>query len=199
MTDDPDRDLPGHEGAAEALLPLFALFDDLEQQAEGLELERRDAEVADRLRDEYAEIDLAARLHASVGAVVELTVPGPGASGASTGGERVRGTLVRVGAGWLLLAVDGRELLVRADALVVARGLSEEALPVGARSVLSRLTLTSCLRRLAEEGERQVLRLVDGSRCAGELGRVGADFVELWDDRGVVQVPLAALVWVHRA
>ncbi len=197
MTEDPARDAP--TGAAEALLPLFALFDDLEQQAEGLELERRDAEVADRLRDEYAEVDLAARLHASVGAVVELTVLGPGASAAVAGGEEVRGALVRVGAGWLLVAVDGRELLVRGDALVVVRGLSEQALPTAARSVLSRLTLTSCLRRLAEEGERQVLRLVDGSLRAGELGRVGADFVELWDERGVGQVPLSALVWVRRA
>lgn len=197
MTEEPDR--PAHGGAAETLLPLLALFDDLEQQAEGLELERRDAEVADRLRDEYAEVDLAARLHASVGAVVELTVLGPSVSGAAAGGEELRGTLVRVGAGWLLVAAGGRELLVRGDALVAVRGLSEQALPAGARSVLSRLPLTSCLRRLSEEGERQVLRLVDGSLRAGELGRVGADFVELWDDRGVGQVPLSALVWVRRA
>ncbi len=197
MTDDPTRSAPGD--AAETLLPLIALFDDLEQQAEGLELERRDAEVADRLRDEYAEVDLAARLHASVGAEVELTVVGQGASGSEPGGEEVRGTLVRVGAGWLLVAAGGRELLVREAALVVARGLSERALPVGARPVLSRLTLTSCLRRLAEEGERQVLRLVDGSLRSGDLGRVGADFVELWDERGAGQVPLSALVWVRRA
>ena len=187
----------GQHDAVETLLPLLALFDDLEQQAEGLELERRDAEVADRLRDEYAEVDLAARLHASVGARVVLTVAGPGAAGGTVGGEEVRGTLVRVGADWLLLAVDGRELLVRTETVVLARGLSERALLAEARPVLSRLRLTACLRRLAEDGERQRLRLVDGSVRTGELGRVGADFVELWDDQGVVQVPLPALVWVR--
>lgn len=184
---------PAHDDVVRGLLPLLDLFDELEQQAAGLELERRDAEVDDRLRDEYAEVDLASRLHASVGRPVGFGLLGSG---------DVRGTLVRVGADWCLLEVDGpaapHELLVRQGALVVAHGLSERAVPAGARPVLSRLTLASCLRRLAESGERQVVGTTDGGRRTGEIGRVGADFVELWDDAGTVQVPLRALVWVRR-
>ena len=184
---------PAHDDVMRGLLPLLDLFDELEQQAAGLDLERRDAEVDDRVRDEYAEVDLASRLHASVGSSVGFGLLGCG---------DVRGTLVRVGADWCLLEVDGpvvsHELLVRQGALVVAHGLSERAVPAGARSVLSRLTLASCLRRLAESGERQVIGTTDGGLRTGEIGRVGADFVELWDDAGTVQVPLRALVWVRR-
>ena len=50
---------------------LLDLFEDLEHQAEGLALTDRDAEVAELARSEYAEIDLAARVHASVGQPVE--------------------------------------------------------------------------------------------------------------------------------
>ena len=52
------------------------LFDDLEQQAEGLALAERDARVAERCRAEYAEVDLVARLHASVGTPVQVEVRG---------------------------------------------------------------------------------------------------------------------------
>ena len=45
---------------------LLAVFDDLEQQAEGLALEARDAEVAELGRAEYAAVDVAARLHGAV-------------------------------------------------------------------------------------------------------------------------------------
>ena len=187
---------PAHDDVMRGLLPLLDLFDDLEQQAGGLELERRDAEVADRVRDEYAEVDLAARLHASVGSGVGLAL---------VGADEVQGTLVRVGVDWCLLAVatsgSAREVLVRQGALVATRGLSDRAVPVDARSVLSRLTLASCLRRLGERGERQVVRTVDGCLRSGEITRVGADFVELWDDSGPepgpLQVPLRSLVWVR--
>ena len=81
------------------LLPLLDLFDDLEQQAAGLELERRDAEVEDRVRDEYAEVDLAV-------APARLGGVRGGRSGCS-GSDEVRGTLVRVGVDWCLLEVDG--------------------------------------------------------------------------------------------
>ncbi len=187
---------PAHDDVMRGLLPLLELFDDLEQQAGGLELERRDAEVADRIRDEYAEVDLAARLHASVGSAVGLALVGT---------DEVRGTLVRVGVDWCLLAVatpgSAHEVLVRQGALVATRGLSDRAVPAGARSVLSRLTLASCLRRLGETGERQIMCTLDGRVRSGEITRVGADFVELWDDSGPepgpLQLPLRSLVWVR--
>ena len=40
---------------------MFAVFDDLEQQAEGLHLAERDAEVADLTLAEYTRVTLAAR------------------------------------------------------------------------------------------------------------------------------------------
>ena len=46
---------------------LLDLFDDLEQQADGLALAERDALVVEQSRAEYAEVDLASRLAASVG------------------------------------------------------------------------------------------------------------------------------------
>ena len=185
---------PAHDDVMRGLLPLLDLFDELEQQAAGLELERRDAEVDDRVRDEYAEVDLASRLHASVGSSVGF---GPAR-------VRRRARHARPGGGGLVPAGGGRPGGVARAAGAPGsaghgdRGLSERAVPAGARSVLSRLTLASCLRRLAESGERQVLRTTDGGLRSGEVGRVGADFVELWDDAGAVQVPLRALVWVRR-
>ena len=72
---------------------LLALFDDLEQQAEGLALSARDAEVAELGRAEYAQVDLASRLHGSVGRRVGLVVEGLG---------RLDAVLARVGAEWCL-------------------------------------------------------------------------------------------------
>jgi hypothetical protein len=171
---------------------LLALFDDLEQQAEGLALARRDEEVVDRLRDEYAEVDLLSRLHAGAGREVVLALQGVG---------DLRGVLARVGADWCLLDQSGWrasavDVLVHVPLLTGVRGLSEEAQPAAARSVLARLSLTSCLRRLAEAGGTHTLRLADGTARSGQLGRVGADFVEVWGDGPTVVVPLAATACV---
>src|SRR3954447_24992176 len=67
---------------------LEGLFDDLEQQAEGLALSDRDALVAEQRVAEYARVDLAARLHGSVGRHLACEVAGVG---------RVEGELSRVG------------------------------------------------------------------------------------------------------
>lgn len=182
---------------------LHSLFEDLEQQAAGLELERRDAEVDDRLRDAYAEVELVDRLHASLGAPVALAVTGSGTGS----GEQVRGRLVRVGADWVLVDTGAAEVLVPLAAVLTVHGLADRVVPAAARPVWTRLRLTSCLRRVAEEGERQALRLSDGRLMVGELGRVGRDFVELWQDRDgtgpgeerATVVPLAALSWVRSA
>lgn len=174
---------------------LSALFDDLEQQAEGLALADREVEIDDRARDEYAEVDLLSRLHASVGASVVLSVQGVG---------QVPGRVSRVGRDWCLVTgPQGEPRLVHLRRLVSARGLSEHAVPAAARSVLSLLPLTSCLRRMVDDGDGTgrgaVLGLVDGSVRRGELHRVGADFVELWHDGAVTVVPLAAVATVTTA
>ena len=73
---------------------VLALIDDLEQQAEGLHLQERDLEVADRTRAEYAHVAIASRLHALVGRPVRLRL---------LGGITLAGTVTRTGADWLLV------------------------------------------------------------------------------------------------
>lgn len=146
------------------------MFEDLELQAEGLALAERDAEVAELARSEYAEVDLGARLHGSVGCQVAVTVVGVGTLEAG---------LAQVGADWLLLASAGQEWMVRLAAVASVRGASNRALGPLARPLSARLGMASALRRVAETaGDVTVLR-TDGSVMSGTVRRVGADFAEV--------------------
>jgi hypothetical protein len=181
---------------------LLGFLDDLEQRAEGLALTNRDAEVAELGRAEYAEITLVSRLHASLGRELQLSVRGAGI---------VRGRLLRVGAGWCLLAIQGNaaapghgqpsagpQQLVALGAVVTVRGLSPAAITQPARSPLGRLGVGSVLREVAESRESVVLVDVDGVRRRGTVGRVGADFLELTgDDGGLEVLPFGALAVVR--
>src|SRR4051812_50200772 len=89
------------------------VLDDLEQQAEGLALAARDAEVAEQSRAEYARVDLAARLHGSLGRQLRLGVAGVAA---------LEGILSGVGAGWLLVDVGPAEWLRPRGAAPLPRG-----------------------------------------------------------------------------
>jgi len=148
---------------------LFVLFDDLEQQAEGMFRAERELEVADRSQAEYAQVTLPSRLMASLDREVDLKVVGVGT---------VTGTLQRVGTGWCLVAGRGQEWIVRLHAVIQVRGASDRSLPEAAWSPVARLTLGSALRRIAQARQRCVLHLVDGSRHEAHPVRVGADFVE---------------------
>lgn len=149
---------------------LLALFDDLEQQAEGLALADRDVEVAELSRAEYAGVDLASRLHASVGAAVTVRVQGL---------DRLDGVIERVGSDVLLLDARPHQWLVRVAALTGAAGLSGRARAESARAVTARLGLGSALRELVRGGLPVLVCRVDGSRAKGLPRRVGADFLEL--------------------
>jgi len=167
------------------------LFDDLEQQAEGLALAERDAEVAEQSRAEYARVDLAARLHASVGARLLVTVTGVGP---------VDGLLRRVGEDWCLLEVGEREWIIRTSAAGSLRGLADRAVPEPLRPVTARLGWASAMRGAAAGRGEVVLHRRDGTQARGALVRVGADFVELLgeDEPGhPAVVPLAAVVAVR--
>jgi hypothetical protein len=150
---------------------LLDLFDDLEQQAEGLALAERDALVAEQSRAEYVGVDLAARLHASTGGSVRVDVTGLGT---------LDGRVLRTGDGWCLLEVAGREWIVVLAAVTALRGLRDGGVVAGARPLTARLGLGSALRGVAEGGSEVVLHRRDGTVLRGGLGRVGADFVELW-------------------
>jgi hypothetical protein len=170
---------------------LFELFDDLDQQAEGLALAERDIEVAELGRAEYAGVDLASRLHASVGGQVRMAVSGLGV---------LEARLCAAGQDWCLLSNEplgpAREWVVRFAAVAMAEGLSERAAPEPARPVTARLGLGSALRRLAESREPVVLTRLDGATTRGRLRRVGADFVEVVPDGdrpGVILLPFGHL------
>ncbi len=171
---------------------LVALFDDLEQQAEGMALAQRDAEVADLSRQEYAGLDLAARLHGSGGAAVRAwTAAGP-----------VHGRLVRAGDGWFLLSHDGGwpgETLVRVAAVRGLVGLSERTVHEHVRPVTARLGAGGVLRAVAETGEEVAVADLGGQRRRGVLRRVGADFLELAVGEERVVVPFEAIALVERS
>jgi len=151
---------------------LDGVFDDLEQQAEGLALAERDALVAEQRVAEYARVDLASRLHGSVGSRVACEVMGAG---------RVEGVLTRVGTGWLLVEADHDEWLVRLAAVLGLRGLAERTVTEDLRRVTARLGVGSALRQVAEERAEVLVHRVDGDVLRVRLGRVGADFVEVAD------------------
>jgi hypothetical protein len=149
---------------------LLDLFDDLEQQAEGLALADRDAEVAERSRAEYAQVDLASRLHASVGRTLVIGVAGVG---------QLDATVLRAGRGWCLVRARDHEWVLRLASFTYLRGLSVRAVAEPARPVTARLGLGSVLRGLAGEGTVVVVHRLDGSLGRGRLLRVGGDFLEL--------------------
>jgi len=173
---------------------LFGLFEDLEQQAEGLALQARDAEAGELARAHYAEVDLASRLHASTGEHVELDLHGV---------DLIRGVLRRVGAGWCLLEPDadpGGEWVLGLRHLVGARGLSRGAVAREVRPAVTRVGLGSALRQVAEARDPVLLVRSDAAIRRGVLGRVGADFVELAEEGGgTTVVPMAVVVLVRRA
>jgi hypothetical protein len=151
---------------------LDALFEDLEQQAAGLEAAERDAELADRVRGEYATVGLADRFHASLGHDVGLVLHG---------GHVVEGRLTDAGRGWCAVRPPYRPTtwLVRLPAVSVARGMSARAAPEAARPAVSRLGLGSALHRFTEGVPDVGLHLVSGAPWQARVLRVGADFVEV--------------------
>lgn len=168
---------------------LFALLDDLEGEAEALYDREREADLADRSRAEYRQVSLASRLMASVGTDLALDVTGVG---------RVAGRLERVGDGWCLVAAAGQDWVVATPAVAAVHGAGERSVPEVAWSPVARLGLGSALRRLADAGERCVLRLRDGTTYDGPLRRVGRDFVEVLSGERVVLVPFAQLAAVQQ-
>lgn len=168
------------------------VLDDVEQQAEGLALTDRDAEVAELARAEYAEVELGSRLHATVGHRMQVVASGVGP---------ISGVLARTGRGWLLVTSGAQEWVVRTAAVTSYRGLSARVLPAHARPLTSALGLASALRSVAAAREDLVLHRCDGSVLRGVLERVGADFAEVRaSDGGDVEIiPFPALAAVRRS
>jgi hypothetical protein len=148
---------------------LFAYLDDLEGLAGAWYDAERAAELADRSRAAYRDVTLASRLAASVGAGVRLEVRGVGPVG---------GTLERVASDWCLVRGAAQDWVVALPAVAAVHGASDRSVPEVAWSPAARLGIGSALRRIADAGERCVVRLTDGAAYDVVLQRVGADFVE---------------------
>jgi hypothetical protein len=161
---------------------LGGLFEDLEQQASGMHLAERDAELADRARGEYASVGFASRVHASVGHRVALTL---------RGGDLVDGVLAEAGADWFAVVGGGAvPWLVRLDAVAAVSGLSSRAVPEAARPALARLGFGAALHRLSEEVPELLLHLDGGPALRVRVLRIGADFVEVEKAGGPASGPL---------
>jgi len=158
---------------------LFALLDDLEQQAEAMYDAERDLELSDRSRAEYSHVSSASRLMASVGCEVVLVLRATGP---------VAGVLDRVGTDWCLVRGSAQDWVVSTPCVMRVLGASARSVPEVAWSPVAKLGLGSALRRLAEAGERCVLHLSDGTRHEAVLRRVGADFVEVQAGEGRVEL-----------
>jgi hypothetical protein len=170
---------------------LFALFDDLEQQAEGMFHAERDLEIADRGQSEYAAVTLASRLMASLERDLVVNVRGLGA---------VRGSLQRVCADWVLVsggvAGTATEWIIRLAAVSYVSGVAERSLPEAAWSPVSKLGLGSALRRIAAGRQECVVHLIDGTSHECRPTRVGGDFVEARTGMGMNTTTLFAFEWI---
>ncbi len=168
---------------------VFALFEDLEQQAAGLQLVERDLEVAELTVAEYSRISLAERLHASLDRDLRVRL---------AGGRQVSGRLARVGEDWMLLVDGATEWVVRTAGVVSLAGLSPRADNEETWSAIDRLSLRALLRRLSADSASCLIHFVDDQQLRGRIGRVGQDFVEVHVGEGasrsiqVVQVASVA-------
>jgi len=191
-------DQGGGSASAEVGDGVAGVIEDLEQQAAGMLLAERDAELVDRARGEYATVALSSRVHASIGRPVVLDL---------WDGGSAEGRLDSAGKDWCLLtpmleegagpAAGGGATLVRTAAVAAAGGLSDRAVPEAARPLAARLGVGSALHRLASGGAEVVVSLVTGTRLRGQLGRVGSDFVELEGPAGVRLLPFDAVATVR--
>jgi hypothetical protein len=166
---------------------VLGMLDDLEMQAEGLHLAERAVEVDELSVAQYAEVELVARLHASIGRPLRV---------ATIDSLDLHGRLASVGSDWMLL-VDGGGggWFVHLPCVDLVTGLGSGSVPGAARSLSTRLSLRSVLRGLADDRQPGAVHLRGGRTLHGTLVRVGADFVELrqGETGERVTVPLAAV------
>ena len=166
------------------------LFADLEGEMAASHALRFEGEVAELTRAERAGVDLAARLTASRGASITVTL---------RDGARLTGVLADGAAQWLLLHQSPRQHLVPASAVSMVQGLAPRATSM--TEVERRLSFGAALRVLARDRARAIVR-VDGAEVVGLLGAVAADHVEVHrvgGDEAQVVVPFAGILEVSSA
>lgn len=180
------------------------LFDDLGARLAALELQERNAEVAEHVRAERGQVELVHRLAADPGALLRLRVRGVG---------WVDVLLSDVGQDWLLAHGGGtgrmgRELLIPLTAVSAVDGLADRADP-RAQAASRRFGLRHALRAVSRDRAGVRIHDVDGDHLTGTIDAVLADHLDLArhaDDeprraaavRGRVSLPYSALAMVRR-
>ncbi|GAA3295310.1 hypothetical protein ACFFON_13560 [Arthrobacter citreus] len=174
-----------------------ALFADMEAQLASAHQLVQDSEVSERLRTDFAGIDLGARLQSQMGRPLKVDV---GVAGS------FEGVLSHVGRGWI--ALHGRRPAIVALGHVVLIAGMDRFSAVDAPQ--ARLGLASALRGLSRDrAEVQVYPAGQpaSAALAGSIDRVGKDFFELsltprgeprrsGNVRGTAVVPLHAVAAV---
>lgn len=144
------------------------LFDDLEAQLGAAGAAELAAEVAERVRIERTQVELADRLVAWVGGSLTLHL---------SGGQRVAGTLRAAAQTWLL--VDTGPTLVPLRAVLGVTGLGAAAATADRERLARRWSLGAVLRAVARDRSPVRVGLVDGSALTGTVDAVGADHLDL--------------------
>lgn len=162
------------------------LFADLEGQLHSAQGQQFMADVADMTRAERASVELAARVMASAGQSVKVTL---------RDGDTVAGAIVDASAQWLLLGSTGPQTLIPMSAVAMLSGLGTQAAPLS--EVERRLSLGHALRALSRDRAHVVVHTA-GGQVRGVINAVGADFIDVSSEAGVlVTVPYAAIVSVR--
>jgi hypothetical protein len=177
-----------------------ALFADMEAQMASAHQLAQDSEVSERLRTDFASIELAARLHSQMGRHLKVDTGLPGS---------FEGVLSHVGRGWIVLQ-GRRPAVVALGHAVLVTGMDRYS---AVEAPPARLGLASALRGLSRD-RAQVQVFLAGRPAAsaldGSVDRVGKDFFELsltsrgeprraGNVRGVGLVPLHAVAAVCSA
>ncbi|MDK1359537.1 hypothetical protein QNO00_04555 [Arthrobacter sp. zg-Y1219] len=178
-----------------------ALFADMEAQMASAHQLVQDAEVSERLRTDFAGMDLAGRLHSQTGRYLKVDVGPCGA---------FEGELSHVGRGWIGLDGERRSSVIALDHVVLIGGMDRFST---VEAPAARLGLASALRGLSRDRAAVQVYLAGqppASALDGSVDRVGKDFFELsltprgeprrqGNVRGVFTVPLRAVAAVCSA
>lgn len=147
-----------------------ALFADMESQLASARQLVQDAEVSERLRTDFAAMDLAGRLHRQTGRHLKVDTGPPGT---------FEGALSHVGRGWIVLDSDRRPTIVALEHAILISGMDRFST---ADVPPARLGLGSALRGLSRDRAAVQVYLAGqppASALDGSVDRVGKDFFEL--------------------
>ncbi|MDN3481021.1 hypothetical protein QMA10_03675 [Arthrobacter sp. APC 3897] len=147
-----------------------ALFADMEAQLASARDAVRDSEVAERLRTDFAAMEMSGRLQSQMGRPLKVDVGLPGS---------FQGVLSHVGRGWMVLETGGQSSVIALNHVVFIAGMDRFS---ASGTPAPRLGLASALRGLSRD--RASVRVYPAGQqpaaaLEGSVDRVGKDFFEL--------------------